>query len=396
MMIKRGRIMTKKVFENDPYIKECTAKVISTKIINGSTWVTLDQTIFYPEGGGQPSDLGFIDGKPVLDVQIIDSEIVHKIDGSIDKNRVKLAIDFERRFDHMQQHTGQHLLSAVWQQLYGIETISFHLGKDVCTIDLATSELDTEKIRCVELKLAQYIFENRGIESYLLPHEEVDQEYLSKLKETPQVVRIVEIEGVNTSACCGTHVTMLGELGLLKIIGWEKYKQNVRLSFISGGRAFAYFQEIFIAINEVSKKLNVAPSLVTERFPMFYERHQDLKKNYQNLYEREIHYEAADLIKQKRNNLIEHSWEDRPLQEMKDLAKIIIEAGDKVVIFQNKSQKTWIFAASSSQLFNVSKCIQTLKENFGGKGGGNSVFGQWIGTIDESHWLEYKNNLLNT
>jgi alanyl-tRNA synthetase len=388
--------MTKKVFENDPYIKEYTAEVISTKIINGSSWVTLDQTIFYPEGGGQPSDLGFIDGKPVLDVQLVDSEIVHKIEGEIDKNRVKLEIDFERRFDHMQQHTGQHLLSAVWQQLYGVETLSFHLGKDVCTIDIATSELDTEKIRCVELKLAQYIFENRGIESYLLPHEEVDQEYLLKLKETPQFVRFVEIEGVDTSTCCGTHVTMLGELGLLKILGWEKYKQNVRLSFITGGRAYAYFQDIFIAINEVSKKLNISPPQVPERFPMFYQQHQDLKKNYQKLYDKEIHYEAAVMISQKKCNLIEHRWEDRPLQEMKDLAKIIIEAGDKIVIFQNKSQKTWIFAASSSQLFNVSNCIQKLKENFGGKGGGSSVFGQWIGNIDEAHWLEYKNDLINS
>lgn len=387
--------MTKKMFENDPYMKECSATVQSKKIINGATWISLDQTIFYPEGGGQPSDFGFIDGVPVVDVQLIDNELLHKVDGVVERNRVKLHIDYERRFDHMQQHTGQHLLSAVWLELFGINTLSFHLGKDVCTIDLNTNELDDEQIRQVELKVTQYIVENRPVENYVLPYEEVEYNKLAKLKEKPAFVRFIEIEGIDTSACCGTHVTMLGELGLLKIVGWEKYKQNVRLSFICGLRAYSYFQEVFTAVNEVSKKLNISPALVTERFPNFFQGHQALKKNYQKLYEKEVHQEAINLINEATNNVVECSWEEKTLQEMKDLAKIIIEAGDKVVIFHNTSQKTWIFASSTSQLFNVSICIQMLKESFGGKGGGNPVFGQWIGEVEDHLWNELKKQLLN-
>lgn len=387
--------MTKKMFENDPYMKECSATVQSKKVINGATWITLDQTIFYPEGGGQPSDFGFIDGVPVVDVQLIDNELLHKVDGVVERNRVKLYIDYERRFDHMQQHTGQHLLSAVWLELFGINTLSFHLGKDVCTIDLNANELDDEQIRQVELKVTQYIVENRPVENYVLPYEEVEYDKLAKLKEKPAFVRLIEIEGIDTSACCGTHVTMLGELGLLKIVGWEKYKQNVRLSFICGLRAYTYFQEVFTAVNEVSKKLNISPALVTERFPNFFQGHQALKKNYQKLYEKEVHQEAINLINEATNNVVECSWEEKTLQEMKDLAKIIIEAGDKVVIFHNTSQKTWIFASSTSQLFNVSICIQMLKESFGGKGGGNPVFGQWIGEVKDHQWNELKKQLLN-
>lgn len=386
--------MTKKIFEVDPYMNECFATVKATKVIEGETWHSFDQSIFYPEGGGQPSDTGFINGLPVLDAQLIDDEIFYKIDGSLEKSRVKQEIDYERRFDHMQQHTGQHLLSAVWLELYGIQTLSFHLGKEICTIDLHTQGLDDERIQKVELKIAQYIFENRSVENYILPYDEVETEKLSKLKEKPAFVRFIEIEGVDTSTCCGTHVTMLGELGLLKIIGWEKYKQNVRLSFICGQRAYTYFQEVFKGITEVSKKLNISTTLVPERFPIFYQSYQALKKNYQKLYEKEVHYEAVELINKGGGDVVECSWEDRPLQEMKDLAKIIIEAGDKVVIFQNKTHKTWIFASSTSHLFNVATCIATLKENFGGKGGGNPVFGQWIGEINESQWNKLKSELL--
>ncbi|WP_161568298.1 alanyl-tRNA editing protein [Anaerobacillus alkaliphilus] len=387
--------MTKKIFEHDPYLKESWATIRDTKTVNGETWVALDQTIFYPEGGGQPADLGTIDGIPVLDVQINDNVVLHKLANQIEKSRVKLEIDFPRRFDHMQHHTGQHLLSAVWLEFFGIRTLSFHLGKEVCTIDLQVDELNEEQIQQVEAKLSHYIFENRTVENYQLPYEEIDKEKLVKLKDKPKFVRFIEIEGIDTSTCCGTHVRMLGELGLVKILGWEKNKQNVRLSFVCGARAFSFFQEVYEAVREVSKKLNIPPTLVKERFSGFYTGHQLLKRNHQKLYEKEIHNEAATIISEAINNVIEVSWENKPLQEMKDLAKIIIEAGDKVVIFHNKSQKTWILAASSSKLFHVGNCLQVLKERFGGKGGGNAVFGQWIGDVSQETWLAIKEELLH-
>ncbi len=386
--------MTKKIFEVDPYKKEYFATIKETRVVNGETWLVLDQTIFYPEGGGQPSDYGSIDGVRVLDVQIEDQVVLHKVEKPIEKNRVKLTIDFQQRFDHMQHHTGQHLLSAVWLELYNIPTLSFHMGKEICTIDLEVNDISDVQIHTVEAKLAQYIFENRTVDYYQIPYEEVDPIKLVKLKEKPQFVRFIEIEGIDLSTCCGTHVRMLGEIGLIKIVGWEKYKQNVRLSFICGTRAYSYFQIVFDAVNEVSKKLNINATLVKERFPAFYQGHQQLKKNYQKLYEREIHQEAKNLINEAKHHVIEISWVDRPLQEMKDLAKMIIEVGDKVVIFHNQSERTWIFAASSSKLFHVGNCIQLLKETFGGKGGGNAVFGQWIGEVEEVAWFDIKNRLL--
>lgn len=382
------------MYEIDPYLKECSAIVKSLNEIEGEKWLLLDQTIFYPEGGGQPADFGSINGEEVLDVQMFDNEILHKVNIDIEPGtRVKLAIDYERRFEHMQQHTGQHLLSAVWMELYHIPTVSFHLGKDSCTIDLKTSELTEEQMKAVETKVMDYVFENRSVEHYVLPFDEVEPEMLAKLKENPKFVRFIEIDGIDTSACCGTHVRMLGELGLLKLISWERYKQNVRLTFNFGKRAYVYFQEVFQGVTNVSKKLNIAPLQVTERFSLFYNGYQQLKKSYQKLYEKEVYHQAAELITNN-GNVIEIMWEDRPLQELKDLAKIIIEKEEKVVIFHSQAQKSWIFAASSSQLFNVSSCIQLLKETYGGKGGGNSVFGQWIGDISESDWQNIKKQIL--
>ncbi len=382
--------MTKKIYEIDPYIKDYSATIENTKTINGETWISLDQTIFYPEGGGQPSDFGFIHQIPILDVQIFDSEVFHKIAESIDRVRVKLSIDYPRRFDHMQQHSGQHLLSAVWKELYDINTVSFHLGKEVCTIDLQISEINELHINEVEKKVADYIFENRTVESYVLPYDEVNADKLIKLKEKPAFVRLIDIEGIDTSTCCGTHVSMLGEIGMIKMIGWEKYKQNIRLSFVCGKRAVNYYQVVYQSTQEVCKKLNVSPTSVTERFSEFFQGYQTLKKKYQKLYEKEIHHEANMLIEKSENGAVEVMWPERSIQEMKELAKIIIEVGDKAVFFCSSKHNTWIFASSSSQLFNVSSCIQALKEVFGGKGGGNSVFGQWIGEINNEEWDQFK------
>lgn len=382
--------MTKKVYEIDPYMKEHVAQLNKTVEINEELWVVLDQTIFYPEGGGQPHDIGTIDGVQVLDVQSFQDGIYHKVETKLLKNRVKLSIDFSRRFDHMQQHTGQHLLSAVWQELFGFKTNSFHLGKDVCTIDLDTSELTMKQITAVENKVAEYIFENRTVESYILPIDEVDDQLLTKIKDKPSFIRFIEIDGIDQSTCCGTHVSMLGEIGLLKIVGWEKYKKNVRLTFLCGARAFSYFQNISTEINEVSKKLNASPTLIGERFLTFYQSYHQLKKDYQYLYEKAIHHEAKELLEQEETNVIEMIWDDRPLQELKDLAKIMIQSENKVVILSSVKQNNWIFASTSSQIFNVNHCIQTLKDNYGGKGGGNSVFGQWTGELEYEDWLKIK------
>ncbi len=382
--------MTKKIFEIDPYIKECFATIQDTKFINDETWVCLDQTNLYPEGGGQPSDVGFINQSPVLDVQLYDGQIYHKVFEPIDRVRVKIHLDFERRFDHMQQHSGQHLLSAVWKELFEFETVSFHLGKDVCTIDLQTDNIDDIHINEVENRVAEYIFENRTIESYVLPYDEVDYEMLTKLKEKPDFVRLVEIEGIDLSTCCGTHVSMLGEIGMIKMVGSEKYKQNTRISFVCGKRALNYFQAVYNSSQEVSNKLNVPATYINERFSEFYHGYQLLKKKYQKLYEKDIYHEANVLVKNVEHGFVHVKWSDRPIQEMKDLAKMIIETGEKAVIFCSRKHHTWIFASSSSQIFNVSTCIQSLKKSFGGKGGGNPVFGQWVGEINDEQWEQFK------
>lgn len=383
--------MAKKIFEIDQYIKECSAIIVKSQVINEKTWISLDQTIFYPESGGQPADYGFIDQVTVTDVQYLNGEIYHEITEPIDKLRVKLKLDYDRRFDHMQQHSGQHLLSAVWLELFGVDTISFHLGKDICTIDLNKEKLTADEITAVENKVAEYIFENRTVESYLLPYDEVPEDKVVKVKDKPDFIRFVEIDGLDTSTCCGTHVSMLGEIGIIKIICWEKYKSNVRLSFVCGHRTLRYFQQLHDSTEIVSKKLNVPTLKIGERFPEFYENHQSLKKKYQKLYEKEVHLEARQLIETAKNGIVHTRWENRSLQEMKDIAKIIIEFGDKIVLFNSRQDCTWIIASSSSSILNVSNFIKRTKELSGGKGGGNTIFGQWSGDMTQEALEQLQN-----
>lgn len=382
--------MTKKLYEVDPYLTECISTIKKIEEDDkGDYWASFDQTIFYPQSGGQPFDLGKIDKAQVLNVQLIDGEIFHKISGAVSKQRVKMTIDFERRFDHMQQHTGQHLLSAVWIELFGIETRSFHLGQDICTIDLNTNELNEVQMMKVEQKISEYIFENRTVESYIKHTDEVDNAHFSKLKEKPPYVRFVEIEDIDVSTCCGTHVNNLGELGFIKILSWEKYKNAVRLTFICGNRAIKYFQLTHRIASQIGKKLNVSVDLAEERFLQFYDTHLALKKDSQKQYEKAVHYEAAELLSIEKSNWIIRSWNRRNLQEMKDLAKIIIGEQGKTVAFHSEEDHTWILASSSSDDFNVSESIRILKERFGGNGGGNSVFGQWTGSLTLEEWKQF-------
>ncbi|MCD8502541.1 MAG: alanyl-tRNA editing protein [Bacillaceae bacterium] len=248
--------MTKKIYELDSYMTESLANVREMiEDDEGNVWVSFDQTIFYPEAGGQPYDQGKVDGAQVLNVQIKDKDIFHQVTEKMVKQRVKLKVDFNRRFDHMQQHTGQHLLSAVWKELYQVETTSFHLGPTVCTIDLDLYEITEAEIEKVELYVSQYIYENRSVETYVKTIDEVNIENYPNIKESELYIRFVEIEGVDVSTCCGTHVNALGEIGCVKVIGWEKYKGKTRLHFVCGQRALRYFQQVHAIATELKKKI---------------------------------------------------------------------------------------------------------------------------------------------
>ena len=254
--------MTERIYYDDSYLRRFNAQVVACA--PGGCTVYLDRTAFYPASGGQPFDLGSIAGVAVQDVVDEGDSVAHVLAAPVDPGPVECAIDWDRRFDHMQQHTGQHLLSAVFQELLGLDTVSFHLGAESSTIDLEGGTLDAPAAARAERRANQLISENRPV---TVVYEDAAQaEGLRKPSGRDGTLRIVSIDGLDRSACGGTHVRSTGEIGVILVRKLEKIRQSVRVEFLCGARAVARARADYEALNKiaqlVSASLDDAPASV--------------------------------------------------------------------------------------------------------------------------------------
>src|SRR5581483_566867 len=210
--------MTERLYYHDSYLREFTAQLVER--VGDGTTVYLDRTAFYPTSGGQPYDTGSISGVPVVEVVDEDDRIAHRLGAPLFPGPVECAIDWQRRFDHMQQHTGQHLLSAVFEERFGLHTVSFHLGQESATIDLEGGAVGSRTIEEAEQRANEIVFENRPVR---IEFQHADQaEGLRKASEREGTLRIVSIDGLDRSACGGKHVRASGEIGVILIRKLEK------------------------------------------------------------------------------------------------------------------------------------------------------------------------------
>lgn len=383
---------TVRLFDRDPYRKNFHAEVVSQESNGKGRWrLILDKTGFYPESGGQPCDIGTIDGVPVLSVYEEGSTIFHELETPLDKKHVEAQIDFERRFDHMQQHSGQHILSASFRTLTEYETIAFHLGKNESTIDLRTDSFTHELLEQVEHLANQIVMENRHIESRFFSRNEVEIHYLKKVPEDQEKIRMVHVTDFDLSACCGTHPFRTGELGLIKIINTEKHRGGMRVTFVCGYRALKYIQIEHFTVQNMFKKLKTNQSLAIDKLDAIFADLEDQKKKHRKYYQETVLYEAKtakpSYLRELQGKELEIYFmknTSRPLQELKDLAKTLIEQPNRLVIFihqQSPSAGQWIIALSDSipVPLSVKALIAHLMEQYGGSGGGSRVFGQWSG-----------------
>ncbi|GAI24926.1 unnamed protein product, partial [marine sediment metagenome] len=234
--------MTKRLYYEDSYLKEFRAKVLKKIKIDNRLAVVLDETAFYPTSGGQPYDKGVIQDVPVVEVVEEGDEIIHILKEELKEkinSEVVGKIDWKRRFDHMQQHLGQHILSGALMKLWGVETVSFHLGEEVCTLDIAKEKLTEEEAKKAEECTNEIIFDNRPVKCYFVEgEEELERSNLRKVPEKTGKIRIIEVEDFDLSACGGTHCQATGEVGMIKITKWEKRGEKIRLEFICGRRAW--------------------------------------------------------------------------------------------------------------------------------------------------------------
>jgi len=379
--------LTKRLYYQNSYLKEFRAKVLKKiKIVNQPA-VVLDETAFYPTSGGQPYDKGLIQNIPVVEVLEDNNEIIHILKEELKEKincEVVGKIDWKRRFDHMQQHLGQHILSGALMKLWGVETVSFHLGEEVCTLDIAKEELTEEEAKKAEECANEIIFDNRPVKCYFVEGgEELKGLNLRKVLEKTGKIRIIEVEDFDFSACGGTHCRATGEVGLIKITKWEKRGEKIRLEFICGRRAWKdYFWKNEVTKN-ISNKLTIKDSELGEAIDRILEERKEIRKELKEFKEKLQDYEVRNLInesslKDDGIKIISKIFEDKNFQEVTELVQKIINLDESVVVLfgiKDKGAKI-LFACSRALKYDMNKLIREAGKFIEGRGGGAPNFAQ--------------------
>ena len=250
---------TEKLYYADPFLKTFTATVLDCQPGKNGFVVTLDRTAFYPEGGGQPADQGTLDGAAVTDVHEKSGVVLHNVDSAVEIGKtVTGVIDWARRFDHMQQHSGEHICSGLICGRYHCDNVGFHMGTDMVTIDF-NADIPWEELLEIEAQANQYIYEDHPIDIQFHRGAELDAiDYRSK-KPLEGDVRIVAFPGADCCACCGTHVLRSGQVGLVKFLSVQKFREGVRIELLCGKRALNYLARTWEQAKTIGQRLSVKP-----------------------------------------------------------------------------------------------------------------------------------------
>ena len=284
-----------KLYYDSAYIKEFEAQVLSCQEGKKGWEITLSATAFYPEGGGQPADTGLLGNVRVTDVHEKDGQVVHYTDGPLPVGEmVRGVIDWDRRFQHMQEHSGEHLVSGLIHQRFGYDNVGFHMGTDEVTIDF-NGVLEWGDLIAIEEKANGMIWENLEISAVYPEKDELDaMEYRSK-KELTGAVRIVSIPGGDVCACCGTHVERTGEIGLVKFLSMIHYKGGVRISLLCGKRAVEDYERKRDQVQKISVLLSARPGEISRAVEKLKDEEAKLQEKLVAAYDKLIASEVRDI-----------------------------------------------------------------------------------------------------
>ena len=357
--------MTIRLYDQDVDMLTFSAVVKTCERRENGYVVTLDQTAFFPEGGGQGADHGTLGDVQVLDAHDVHGEVEHLVSGPLTVgSEVRGHVDAVRRLDMMQQHSGEHMFSGLVHGLFGYDNVGFHIGTEAVTMDF-NGMLTEEDVRRVELLANQAVWRDQPVEAFVPSREELAGiEYRSK-KEIDGDVRIVRIEGVDTCACCGTHVHTTGCVGQIKVIGMQKYKSGVRISILCGRRALEYENALF----DQAKAAGHALSVPTEELSGAVER---------ALSERDRLRAQSDALGMRIFELLAQREAEKAVrivvcdalpasQARKAAGQLAV--GAKLALVLIPREEGWNFALSSETVV-VGPLTKTLCAAFGGKGGG--------------------------
>ena len=376
--------MTDRIYYTDPYSTEFDATVVSLEPVPGDPnrrGVVLDRTAFYPTSGGQPFDTGTLGTARVVEVvDQDDGRIFHVVEGEVKPGPVHGTIDWARRFEHMQQHTGQHVLSAAFDRLLQVRTVSFHLGSASSTIDLAR-EVTVAEITRAEREANRVVWEDRPVTIRFADAEEAASLPLRKESQREGVVRLIEVEGFDVSACGGTHVARTGAIGIIAVAGSEKFKGGTRLEFLCGGRALAGFHALGDSVAASVRLLSVLPAELPAAIERVQTEARDLRRTLKDLQIRLAGHEAnaladrAELVGSTRAVVAAlDGWDANGLKTI--AAAIAARPGHAALLLGTPAPAAIVIARAPDVTIDSAAILKQLTAQFGGKGGGRPELAQ--------------------
>jgi len=394
--------VTDRLYYTDPFLHEFDARVLSVTDIDGRSAITLDRSAFYPSSGGQSFDTGWLeisgeaDSERMRVQEVLEDERTGEVLHFLDTGAMNVQagtgvhgfIDSGRRRDHMQQHSGQHVLSAAFEKLYNFATVSFHMGDESCTIDLATLKVTAEQMRAAEQLANEIIAEDRPVEIRFATREEAETLGVRKIPKTERdQLRLIDIRDFDLNACGGTHVRSTGQIGAILLRETEKVRQGTRLEFVCGSRAIATARRDFETLTEAAAMFSTHIYEVPAQIRNWLDEHKAAQKSQHRLLEEVAELQAVRLLQhaevRQGQRLVVAFLAERDLAYLKMLAQKVTNSGGAIALVGcGGPHPSLVFAQTHGSNHDMGALMKQLAQPFGIRGGGTRDMAQ--GTAAEA------------
>ncbi|HTQ95973.1 MAG TPA: alanyl-tRNA editing protein [Candidatus Acidoferrum sp.] len=388
---------THRLYYDDSFLQNFNARVLTcvpaepfptSAGVKPSWEVLLDQTAFYPTSGGQPNDLGKLGEAQVFDVRDSGDEILHIVDRDLRAGSIDGCVDWPRRFDHMQQHTGQHLLSAMFQERYGLPTVSFHLGTELCTIDLRGREPSQDALQGAQRAANAVIFQDRPVNVRYGTADQLSELGVRKEVERQGILRAIEIEAADLQPCGGTHVKTTGQIGLILIRRCTKIRQDWRVEFVCGARAARLATSDFLLLRTIGERLSCSPEESPAAIEKAAAENESISRNFRNTLQQLAEARSALMLagtsgREEVRHLSAILREENP-ELLLPLATELAKTEKVVALLVHEPSGQIVFAQKAGAATDLGAVLKQVFVSYPGKGGGTRDFVRGR-LVDHSH-----------